>query len=423
MNFKNFINFLLGLFSPYANPFEKKIEKFLRGLKKDSYNDKVQKGLQGLMQENLAMLNLYLEWKSRGYKYLKKSCRKKIYLNLELLKSDFLSKADPSSNKFTANITEELKVLNLSYPVYKEAEINYLWQIMKYLEPGNRFTYQESTSFGHLLKDPNKEKLIGDCNQIVTLYAYLYSLKYPIEGIKIKLLPEHVCMHFEGIDIEATNGHFANYNESNEILDITELISTNLLDINDSRESQLDISPKIILKTSQLAYKISSKKELVAKNLAIAYKNLGITAMNEHNFESAVFFIRESGDRDLLLKCFYNAAIYYLNIKDFRTAKYYADLHGDMELKTTISLHEGHYLYEQNKTKDAIRIFKQLGKHEMIKACLEKDYYNCHQKIKDVKTILDAKKYKSVYQQMRNIAQELQDSEKQNWTQDILSKI
>ncbi len=415
--------FLLQFISRYATPFEKKVEKFLRKLKLDSDILKVQKDLISLMQENLAVLNTYLEWKSRAYKYLKKRKRSKLYENLEILKTNFLHSVKNDTTEFNSAIIEELKSLQSSFPVHKEFEINYLWQIMRYLEPGKRFIYQESTSFGHLLKDPTKEKLIGDCNQIVTLYSYFYSLKYPITDLKIKLVPGHVCLHFEGIDIEATNGHFAKYQEKTEILEISELISTNLLDINDSREKQEELSQKQILKISQLAYKISSKKDLVTKNLKITYKNLSMSCMSANNFSEAVYYARQADDRELLLKVFYNATIYYLNAKNFEQAKYYGRMHGDVELQTTVQLQQAHDFYERNNTKDAINIFRQLGKHEMIKACLEKDYYNLYQKIKDIKTTEEAKQYKYIYKKLLEKAREMQDKEREDWVTGVLGKI
>ncbi|KKP40202.1 MAG: hypothetical protein UR28_C0002G0060 [Candidatus Peregrinibacteria bacterium GW2011_GWF2_33_10] len=417
----NFINFIISFF--YAHPFEKEIKKFLRQLKKNSYADVVEKQLTSLMQKDLAILNIYLEWKSRGYKYLKKRHRRKLYANLIALKADFLKQVENDTTKFNPIIMEELKQNNLSFPVYKEKEINYLWQIMRYLEPGKRFIYQESTSFGHLINDPTKEKLIGDCNQITTLYAYFYALKYPITDLKIKILPEHVCLHFENLDIEATSGHFANYQKDNQVLSITELISTNLLDISDSRETQTEISPKIVLKISQLAYKISSNKELVAKNLEIAYKNLAITSMRENNFESAIFFIKQTSDRNLLLKTYYNAAIYYLNNKNFKKAHYYAALHGDIDLKSNVSLSEANDYYQKDNTKEAIKIYKKLGKHEMVRACLQKDFFKFYQQVKDIQTLDQAKTKKSTYLKLRDLAQQLQDSEKTQWVESMLGKI
>ncbi|OGJ52379.1 hypothetical protein A2335_03610 [Candidatus Peregrinibacteria bacterium RIFOXYB2_FULL_32_7] len=419
---KSILKFLLALILPYAHPFEKKVEKFLRKLKPDSFNDVVQKQLLELMQENLAILNLYLEWKSRQYKYLKKRKRRKRYEDLEKLKTDFLQNVDLSAN-YTQEIINELKIKNLSYPVNKEKELNYLWQIMKYLEPGKKFTYQESTSFGHLLQNPLEAKLIGDCNQIVTLYAYFYSLKFPLSDLKIKILPEHVCLHFEDLDIEATNGHFAKYTENEQILTITEIISTNLLDVSDQREKQEQISPKVMLKSAQLAYKISSNKDLVSKNLNIAYRNLAISEMNANNFEEAIYFVKQCNDRELLLKAYYNATVYYLNNKNFKKAHFYSRLHGDQELQTKVTLYEGHFYYEKNNLKDALQIFRKLGKHEMIKACLQKQYFDLYQKIKNVKTIKEAKSYKSIYQKLLSLGQEMQDQEKEKWVRDILGKI
>jgi tetratricopeptide (TPR) repeat protein len=177
-----------------------------------------------------------------------------------------------------------------------------------------------------------------------------------------------------------------------------------------------------MLKISSLSYKISSNKELVTKNLQIAYKNLGIDAMNKNNFNAAILYIQQCGDRELLLNAYHNAAIYHLNQKHFKDARYYASKKGDHELQKNIDLHEGHYFYEKDRLDDAIKIFRNLGNQEMISACLKKKYFNLYQKIKDIKTITEAKSHRSIYQQMLDLTRQMHDYDNEKWISDVLSK-
>ena len=62
---------------------------------------------------------------------------------------------------------------------------------------------EESSTFGKLLRNPNRESLIGDCNQIVTLYIALFALKFDVQLLQLKTYPGHVALHFDGIDVEA----------------------------------------------------------------------------------------------------------------------------------------------------------------------------------------------------------------------------
>ncbi|EKD63326.1 MAG: hypothetical protein ACD_51C00292G0001, partial [uncultured bacterium] len=211
---------LLNLFSPYANPFEKKVGKFFKSIKANSNPIDVQMRLRDLMQENLVCVNLFMEKKYKNYKYLKKSVRKQMYANVQILNKEFDQYAATQS-----------VIPSIEMPKGMEEKIKHLYTIMSYLRPGQHYEYEKAANFGKLLKDPTKEKLIGDCNQIVTLYSHLYARKYPISDLKIKILPGHVCLHFEGLDIEATNGTFKKYEEFDYLLPITEIISTNIMDV------------------------------------------------------------------------------------------------------------------------------------------------------------------------------------------------
>ncbi|KKT74165.1 MAG: hypothetical protein UW70_C0064G0001, partial [Candidatus Peregrinibacteria bacterium GW2011_GWA2_44_7] len=281
--------FLFNFLSPYAHPFEKKVDRFLKKIKSSSNPIKIHKGLEALMQENLVVVNLWIEKKYKNYLYLNKKVRRELYRNTTFLTEDFLStiQTSPPSNEAFRHV---LSSFEATFTPDQHQRLLHLFAIMTYLRPGGRYHYEAASNFGKLLKNPAQEHLIGDCNQVVTLYAYFYSLKFPLSELKIKILPGHVCLHFEGIDIEATSGQFDQYKEFEHILPITEIISTNLLDVNDEQVKTGTIEPRTLLKCAQLAYLISSLRKLVDQNLKIAYQNVGVSLLKSGNWDSAIFF-------------------------------------------------------------------------------------------------------------------------------------
>ena len=303
-----------------------------------------------------------------------------------------------------------------------EDKLIYLAQIMAFLHPGKYYHYIKTASFGKLLRDPKKQKLEGDCNQIVTLYAYLFSLKYPLTELKINLLPEHVCLNFRGIDIECTAARFHKYRKDTRVLPITEIISTNLLDLTDFREKVQKISPRLMVKSSQLAYAISSLKPLVAKNLDIAYKNLAIASMQANDFKTAVFYASKGSDRQFENTINNNAAIYYMKKNNFSKAYLYASK-VDRKLAKQIKYNEGIYYYKNNQIDSALKIFISLGESEMQKACYAKRYNKLQKKVVGLKTLQEIKKYKSTYKKMLDLARKMDDSQLEKNLRDTLSKL
>lgn len=346
--------------------------------------------LLGLMQENLLVFNVWLEKRFKNYHYLSKAHRREMYSNAEIIAADF--------EKFAAShaVTEQmlkskLSIHGLSFDPADLPKLKYFAAIMAYFDPHGRFKYQEGTSFGRLLINPLKEKMIGDCNQIVTLYAYLYSKKFLIRDLQIKLPTGHVCLHFKGIDIEATSGAFKNYKEYEYIAPITELISTNLLDINDPREATSTIDAETFVKSAQLAYTISSRREIVEKNLQVAYRNLGVEAMRQKDFDKAEFYLGKCTDKRALEAARHNAAVYYLNRKNFSKAHYYADKMRDNEkLKRAIYAGEYNVLVE---------------------------------KVKYVKTMEDARKHRSTYEQMVVLARKMGNPVRAQEISEMISKM
>lgn len=276
----NIIKKLIGFFSIYTDPFEKKVGKFFDRISSKPGRYQKKKLLE-LMQTDLVRVNLFLEYKFKGYKNLKKSYRHKRYRDAEAIK-----KAFQNSLRFGKRLATDEK-------------LNYLMQIARFLRPGNHFHYQESSAFEKLLRNPETSKLVGDCNQIVTLYIYLYSLKYPITDLKIKLLPDHVCLHYDGKDIEATRGMVTEYKHYEFIASIEEIISTNLLDIPDQTQKQFRVSAKNLLKAAKLAKAISSHQHLTNHNLKVAYQQVVAELLKEKRFKQARELSKESSIKEM----------------------------------------------------------------------------------------------------------------------------
>ncbi len=416
-----FLKWFFGLFSSYVHPFERKVDKFFKSVKSTDSLSSIRKQLLELMQENLIVTNVWMEKKYKGYIYLNKKTRRKMYEDVKKIVELF--KEDQKKHNFTKEaLRKRLDIQGCTFPDGDEDKLIYLAQIMAFLHPGKYYHYIKTASFGKLLRDPKKRKLEGDCNQIVTLYSYLFSLKYSLSELKINLLPEHVCLNFRGIDIECTSAKFHKYRKETQVLPITEIISTNLLDLTDFRENVQKISQRTIVKSSQLAYAISSLKTLVSKNLDIAYRNLAVSSMNANDFKTAAFYASKSTDRKFQNTVNNNAAIYYMKNNNFSRAYFYAS-QVDRKLAKQIKYNEGVYYYKNDQIDSALKIFMNLGDNEMKKACYAKKYNELQKKVSGVKTLDDVKKYKSTYKKMLDLSRKMDDSKLEKNLRETLSKL
>jgi hypothetical protein len=174
--------------------------------------------------------------------------------------------------------------------------------------------------------------MIGDCNQIVSLYVYLMSLRFDITKLKIKLLPEHVCLHYQGVDIEATTGEFHFYEEFDAICEIHEVVSVNLLDVRDYRRSFFKISDYDFLVCARLALLLSSNQKITEQNILVSYHNLGVAATKRDDFATAIHFFKLSRNQEALNLAYRNASIHYLQKNKLEKSKKYANLANDTDL-------------------------------------------------------------------------------------------
>jgi len=409
-------------FSRYADKIEKKVDRLLRIL---SYKNRfsIQKKLLVLMQDNLVAVNLWQEKRFKGYKYLTKGKRNRFYKNTDIIIEEFTRYS--TNFKFSdKTLFTQLSSLGFN-PSTSEirTKTKYLYSIMNFLKPGERYQYLEGASFGKLLSNITKEKMIGDCNQIVTFYTFLYSLKYPIRDLQIKLVPGHVCLHFHGIDIEATNGSFQNYTKYEKILPIVELISTNLLDTSDFRDKKLKIDARSFVKAAELAHQISSHTQIVENNLKAAYHNLALEASNKHDYATAKFYAGKIQDPGLRMNIYKNAVIYHTKNNNFQKARYFASLANDSELRRYINEQEGwHHFKNHNYTK-ARKIFNRTANKEMVKACYSKEYNEIQKRVSNLRTEDQHRAHKADYKKMLSLAGKMGDHKLQENIRNILSQL
>lgn len=392
---------IFSFFSFYAHPFEKKAAVFLRKINSGVQKSEINKQLLALMQENTAIFNVYLEKKYRNYSYLSKKNRKKMYENLRIIENDFQKTLKGDEN-----------------------EQKYLEKIMVFLKKGQRFFYEESSSFGKLLQNP--EKMIGDCNQIVSFYIHLFALKFPIEKLQIKITEGHVSLYFDGKDIEATAGAYGNYPKYLHLLPITEIISTNLLDISDYREWRGTVSMRDFLKASQLAYLLSSLREIVDKNLNVAFQKMGIELYKQGKYDNAFYFLEKAQGPEAeknTITVAKNIAIKFLNQKNYKRAVFYAQKAGDSDLERQIRRSEAIGLIEKGSWDRARSIIGMISDQELAEYSYKKEYAVLMKDLQDIKTLEDAKKKKAKLQKLLAVAKKTGDSKLREWPEGILGKI
>ncbi len=416
-------------FSKYADAFEKKVDRLLSGVNGMGIFE-VQRRVSELMQEDLVKMNLWLEARFKGYKYLKKGARKRMYANVEERKKEFLHYAKGVQFHDDA-INANLKELGLYIPSLPEDKdkLRYIVAIMSYLAPGKgRFEYLAGASFGKLLTDAKShQKLIGDCNQIVTFYTYLYSLRYPIKDLEIKLPKEHVCLSFKGVDIEATAGVFANYKDVKKTLPITELISTNLLDVSDFRDKQIQVSPKDFLHAAELAFNLASDRELVTKNLRAACQNVMVDALNQNDFETAEYFAKKIGDseddRIFLQNIYHNAVVFHVKEQKFSRARFYLSKSNEDDLRKYVDEQEGAYEYDSGSLSKARDLFAQAGNQQMVKATYAKEYNQLQSRVNGIKDLATMRAHRYDYEKMLDLARKMEDSALANNLNEILKQL
>ncbi len=408
----------------YIGPDEKQVGRFFSNVKVSSSKRKTLDILGYLAQKNIVVINLYSERKYRGYKYLTKTKRKQLYNNSLAIVADFEAYQTNSQPPDMNRIFDDIYKLGADpRPLMRyQDQIIYLKQIMTYLSPhSGRYSYRKSSTFGELLKDPAHNKLVGDCNQIVTLYIYLYSLKYDITDLQLTTYPGHVCLHFKGIDIEATNGQFKKYSQPGQkTLAVQEIVSINLLDISDSYFKTQKVLPEALLQSAKLAYLISSERDIVQNNLTIAYKNIVADLVGKKDFSAALRYARQSNDTKLVNLVGHNGAVHYINNHQYSEALKYAKYANDSgELTQNIYYNQGINYYQTKNYDAAIRSFGRTNNQTMIKQCYIGLYNKAQSQLGSLNTVADVKKNAKTIRHMQTYAKKSGNAELIEYTNSL----
>lgn len=410
------------LFSRYANSFEKTVNKFFQGLRSSSNPIKTHQTLERLMQQDLIVVNLWMEKRFKNYTNLTTRERQLLYKNVQCIEEEF-EKFIKTYQFSLADVQSVFASYQVPFPQPVIEQIVYCQAIMDFLKPGGRYNYIKTASFARLLQDPTIHLLEGDCNQIVTLYAYLYSRKFSLSDLNVKILPEHVCLHISGIDIEATNATFQNYKEYPAVMPITELIAINLLDVSDVREMTEQITEKTMLQGAKLAYLLSSNRELVARNLQVAYHNLALYAAKSNNFPTASFYADKTQDQNLLQYINHNGALYYAKQNNYAKARVYAKSVQDPAVRKYISELEANSHMKKGNYSKARYIYQQLNNPDMIKATYQSEYNALAKNVQDDKTISQMKQHKTIYNKMLMLAKKASLTQQTTQLQDLIKQL
>lgn len=393
-------------FTPYTDARERTVARFFKGLAERGNQQRTKTKLNTLLQQDIAAINLWTEYRYKGYKYLGKAERKKLYGNLQLIAADF--------DRFYTNNTPQVDtVLAHMHQIAPRAALDpdravLLQTLTEYFSPRRgTYEYRESSSFGRLLRNPAHEKLIGDCNQIVTLYIYLFSRYYDVQDLRVRILPGHVALHYNGIDIEATNGTFRNYDHEteNEILPIEEIVSINLLDTTDAYLATHEVAAEDLLQASRLAFILSHNRDLVTRNLKAAYTKLVKSLMEHNNYAQALKVAKTSQDMTLLNAVSTNGAIYEIEHHNYAAARRLAQhsLKSDELIQASWKA-EGSYHYQAQRYHDAIKAFGHAGNQARIQQCYEALFFEEQKKLSSNLTTESIKKYASTIKHMRGYA-------------------
>lgn len=378
-----FIDTAFYLIGPYTDASEKAVGNFFKGLSERTNQTHTRARLRPLLQNNIAVINLWTEYRYKGYKYLSKSERKRLYANVQLIAADFHNFYTQNAQAIQAQAAEIQRVQQ--HASLDIAKLATLQALMYYFSPARGvYEYRDSSSFGRLLRNPAHEKLVGDCNQIVTLYIFLYSRYHDVQDLRIRSLPKHVALHYAGIDIETTNGTLANYasEKGSKLLPVEEIVSINLLDTTDSYLSTHEVDAEDFLQAARFAFLLSHDREVVTHNLNAAYSQLVSSLMGRNNYKRALELASASGDMNLLGAVSHNGAVYEMQHHNYAAARRFAQ-HAPArdELIRGSWQAEGARHYKEHRYHDAIKAFNHIGDQATVRQCYEALFFDEQKKL------------------------------------------
>lgn len=396
-------------FTPYVNSDERAVARLFARLQERDEKNTVGNALTALMQRDMTVLSLWLEHSYKGYNYLTKPTRKRLYENAEKIRNDFEIYIAQHAIQEDAAIAQVSQLsMNTVLARSQPEKLTFLANIMQYLHPGRGlYVYRESSSFGRLLEDPKQTTLEGDCNQIVTLYIYLYAMRYDVSDLQLVIRPGHVALEFEGLGIEATNATFMHFSrDETRLAPVWEIVSVNLLDTSDSYFQAHKVSAENFLPAARMAYLTSSERRLVEGNLKAAYNNTVYEMLKDDRFPQALKYAEQSGQEELTRVVGHNGAVHYMKLNDYSKARRFAAHARDaVSLQNVISHNEGVHYFNAHKYSEAIVAFRRAGDESFIKRCYENLFIREQRALKGVRTAQDVKAHAATVYRMREYAQ------------------
>jgi hypothetical protein len=400
-----FISRALYFFTPYTDARERAVGRFFKSLSEHGNRTRAQARLGTLLQHDIAAINLWTEYRYKGYRYLRKSQRRKLYANLQIITDDF--DRFYASKPHQADMVIQHAHALAPHATVESERILLLQALMDYFSPVRGiYEYRATSSFGRLLRDPSHEKLVGDCNQIVTLYIYLYSRYFDVHDLKVRVLPEHVALHYGGVDIETTNGTLVNYSEkANSLLPVEEITSINLLDTSDSYLSTHEVAAEDFLQAARFAFILSHSRDIAKNNLDVAYSSLINSLMKRNNYGRALEFALASRDITLLSVVGSNGASYELQHNNYAAARRFAQHTPKRDELVKASWQaEGSHYYQAQRYHDANKAFKHINESTLVRQCYVALFFEEQEKLGSNLTTESIKKYSSTIRHMRAYA-------------------
>lgn len=402
-------------FSSYTDSAERRVGKFFKRVREGQSLVSIEKSLVSLLQRDAAVVNLWTERRYKGYNYLTKRARRQLYRNLAAIKADFadFSRQNPVDSGAVLQHVRAVGGDPAQFQGFMD-QLGHMAAIMRYLSPrAGRYQYRKSSSFGRLLRDPKTETMVGDCNQIVTLFIELYAQQHDVRDLKLVLLPGHVAIRFFGVDVETTNSTFKWYDEPEQtVVPVHEIISVNLLDTSDSNYAKGEVPAETFLQAARLAYVVSSSRELVKRNLDVAYSNTVRSFMVQKRYSLALDYARQSKNFDLIEAAAHNGAVHELKQKNYAAARRFAARSQKRsELTRTIDRSEAVSLFNSQKYDAARQIYERLGERDMVKRCWRGMYSLEQKKLGRIQTVADVKANGGVVRNMERYARASGDAQ------------
>ncbi|MBC7581775.1 hypothetical protein H7097_02800 [Aeromicrobium sp.] len=401
-----FMHSLYYFFGPYTDARERAVDLFFKSIQERKHQARSRIRLLKLVQRDIAVINLWTEYRYKGYRYLHKSQRKQLYANLDRITQDFDAYYSARKKPFAsiqARIIAVAPRTNVGHD-----EIVVLQAIMDYFAPRRgTYEYRESSSFGRLLQDPATFKLVGDCNQIVTLYIYMFSRYYDVSCLQLRVLPEHVALHYNGVDVEATTSTFANYDKTKgqKIVPVEEIVSINLLDTTDAYLRTHEVSATDFLQASRFAVALSYNQSIARRNLKVAYSRLVVLMMKQHHHTQALRYAIASRDTELIGAVGNNAAVHEMKRHNYKSALRFAKFAPDRDvLVLQIWRSMGMRYYKAQNYQNAAQAFKRSKDVALIASCYKALFFDEQAKLARQPSTRSIKKYSVPIKRMHRYA-------------------